>query len=224
MDFDYPPLHSDGISNNPAPRVPKPTVEDLEALAILKKERKDTITSLEISVEARSRLEWALNTAELWPLYFRSHSHEARKTKTTTDQWSEEDSRALLCLVRNFRRFCPKVSLDVIGRKFFPDRGPTAARFYLPRLLDTLPSSWNHGDGAMLIEEYEDIGEPYEEMACGRFVDYSALELEIALEVAYRSLRPVKNKKKSDRAVVGDQTGAREAGGEEEEEDGAEEN
>jgi hypothetical protein len=105
-------------SNGLTPPEQVPEVVRLEKLRAYKRQRNDTIIYLKLLIPSRDRLQQALDAIKLWPLCLLSADPSAKVKLPPNKPWSEQEDRALLCIVRN----CPDLNKDLIGRYFFMNR------------------------------------------------------------------------------------------------------
>jgi hypothetical protein len=158
-----------------------PEVVRLEMLNACKQQQNDTITYLRLPIPSRDRLQQALDATKLWPPCLHSADPSAKVKLPSNEPWSEQEDRALLCIVRN----CPDLKKDLIGRYFFMNRPETSADAHWPRLLKQRSKEWDESDDDVLLQLYEKEGEQFGKFATNDFKGkFTAHELEIAYSFA----------------------------------------
>jgi hypothetical protein len=169
-------------------------IEQFKTAQSLLAEKLRVISTLPITSPEKDKLQEALRITNHWPLYFRSNDGAAKAIKLAGSTWSEEDCRALLCIVRN----CYQLNLDTISQLFFPDRGAGAVLARYNPLLNSTKDYWDQADDEKILGLYQQQGEEFEKFAAVDFQgQFSAFDLEKAYGAAWRrKFTPTGNLKK----------------------------
>lgn len=159
-----------------------PEVKRLELIAKWSQEQDSVISRVTVSMPAKNKLQEALNQTNLWPRHLQSD--DARfEASAGSSAWSEADSRAILCIVRN----CRELTIDLVGLSFFPKRPDYAVPHRFTEMLKVGPPGWDTVDDDVLLGLFEAEGDEFTRFAERNFnKQYRAYQLEAAHAIAWR--------------------------------------
>jgi hypothetical protein len=171
---------SSSLEEDTSPTYPlttNPIVRAAEQTRILVALRNQALDALSLPEETTTILEAELRSIG-WPSALMSESADSDRVKPEgmKSQWSEQDKRSLLCLVRH-----TKAHISEFAPHFFPERTEDALSRMLKRLLkERKPLTWKGTDDEKLIARYEEENKSFQELAQGQeFGDFTAADLEL---------------------------------------------